>query len=92
MALISSNKQDLLMRLQAYMANHVESLGRIPFNMYRAFRSSVREGEEPFRFVDGEFVERFLNCSDELQSNIAKGLGEELDKLRLIVEGLRRLR
>lgn len=74
------------------MADYVESLGRIPFNMYRAFRSSVREGEEPFRFVDGEFIERFLSCSDELQAKITKGLGVELDDVRAMVEGLRRLR
>ncbi|KAI9778235.1 MAG: DNA damage-binding protein 1 [Peltula sp. TS41687] len=91
-ALISPKRQDLLMRLQMCMADHVQSLGRIPFSLYRAFRSFVREGEEPYRFVDGELIEKFLNCSDDLQSNIAEELGEELDTLRVMVEGLRRLR
>jgi DNA damage-binding protein 1 len=91
-ALISPKSQDLLMKLQACMGDHVESLGRIPLNMYRAFRSSVREAEEPFRFIDGEFIEKFLGCSDELQSTITKGLGVGVDEVRAMVEGLRRLR
>ena len=91
-ALISPKSQDLLMRLQTRMAEQVESLGQVPFNKYRAFKNSIREAEEPFRFVDGELIERFLNCSESLQEQITTGLGIEVEDIRSMVEGLKRLR
>ena len=58
----------------------------------------VREAEEPYRFVDGELVERFLDCSDSVQEEMCKGLGAgtegkevDVEEIRAIVEGLRRL-
>ena len=63
---------------------------------YRAFKSEVREQEEPFRFVDGELIERFLECRGEVQEQIVNelGLGKDLDveKVTGMVEALRRLR
>jgi len=97
--LISQDKQDFLMRLQSSVAEHVSapgeesisSPGSIPFNTYRAFRNAVREGEEPFRFVDGELVEKFLDCKPDVQAKIVEGLGAQLEDVKTIVEGLRRL-
>ncbi|TKA64635.1 hypothetical protein B0A49_06908 [Cryomyces minteri] len=90
-ALIAPGKQDLLMRLQASMAELVKSPGDVPFNKYRAFKNQVREAEEPMRFVDGEFVERFLDCSAEVQEKVVEGLGMDVEDVRGMVEGLRRL-
>ena len=79
------------------MASLVESPGKVPFNSYRAFKNTVREAEEPFRFVDGELVERFLDCSEEMQIEMCKGLkmgqGKEAstEDVRALVEGLKRL-
>ena len=83
--------QDLLMRLQSNIAQYVHSPGNIPFNKYRAFKNEVREAEEPFRFVDGELIEKFLECSADIQKEIVVGLGVEVDNIKGIVEGLRRL-
>ncbi|KAI9799838.1 MAG: hypothetical protein M1825_004399 [Sarcosagium campestre] len=91
-ALIAPGKQDVLMRLQASLANHVQSPGQIPFNGYRAFSNGVREDDEPFRFVDGELIERFLECSDSLQEDIVEGLSMDVEAVRSMVESLRRLR
>jgi DNA damage-binding protein 1 len=63
----------------------------MPFNKYRAFRNAVRESDEPYRFVDGELVERFLDCTPEMQDKIVRGLGVEVEEIRSMVEGLRRL-
>ncbi|KAI9724000.1 MAG: hypothetical protein M1812_000718 [Candelaria pacifica] len=90
-ALIAPEKQDLLMRLQANIAKIVESLGKIPFNKYRAFKSGVREAEEPFRFVDGEVIEQFVDCSADVQERIVEGLGVDVEDVRSMVDGLRRL-
>ena len=85
------------MRLQSNMAALVRSPGDVPFNSYRAFKNSVREAEEPFRFVDGELIEQFLNCNGDLQVEMCKGLrvgkgGEaDLEEIKTLVEGLRRL-
>lgn len=94
-ALIADSKQDLLMRLQGAIAARVQSLGHVPFNTYRAFKNTVREAEEPFRFVDGDLIEKFLNCSASVQEAICKDLGlteaADVEEMRAMVEGLRRI-
>ena len=95
--LIAPSHRDLLMRLQAALAPMVGSLGDVPFNAYRAFKNQVREAEEPYRFVDGELIEGFLNLKEELQESVVGGLGEAgvgaggLEGVRGLVESLRRL-
>ena len=95
--LIAPAHRDLLMRLQAALAPMVGSLGDVPFNTYRAFKNQVREAEEPYRFVDGELMEEFLNLKEELQESVVGGLGEVgvraggLEGVRELVESLRRL-
>ena len=90
-ALIRQEKQDLLMRLQSNMADHVHSPGNMPFNKYRAFKNSIREAEEPYRFVDGELLEKFLDCSPDLQEEMVGGLGVDVEEIRGTIEALRRL-
>ncbi|KAL9012768.1 MAG: hypothetical protein Q9173_002493 [Seirophora scorigena] len=94
-ALITPAKQDLLMRLQQAVAARVQSPGNVPFNVYRAFKNSVREAEEPFRFVDGELIEKFLDCPATLQESICTELGlkeqADVEEMRTMVEGLRRI-
>lgn len=82
------------MRLQTALAEHIKSPGNVPFATYRAYRSAVREAEEPWRFVDGELVERFLDLGEEVQAGIVEDLPGEmgLEEVRGLVEGLRRLR
>jgi DNA damage-binding protein 1 len=90
-ATISSSAQDVLMRLQSQMAELVQSPGHLPFDKYRAFKNVDREGDEPFRFVDGELVERFLDVSESLQEEICNGLGPSVEDIRNMVEELKRL-
>ena len=95
--LIAPTHRDLLMRLQAALAPMVGSLGNVPFNTYRAFKNQVREAEEPYRFVDGELIEGFLDLKEELQESVVGGLGEVgvgaggPEGVRELVESLRRL-
>lgn len=91
-ALIAPAKQDLLMRLQGNMAGMAGSVGGVPFAQWRGARSAVRESEEPFRFVDGELIEHFLDCGAEVQEAMVEGLGAGVEEVRAMVEGLRRLR
>ena len=79
------------MRLQSRMAELVVSLGNMPFNKYRAYKAEARETEEPFRFVDGELIERFLDVNECLQEDICKGLGPSVEDIRNLVEELKRL-
>lgn len=90
-ALIRPDKQDFLMRLQDNIAAFVQSPGGVLFTKYRAFRNSVRETDGPYRFVDGDLVERFLECSLEMQEKMVVGLGSNVEETRLMVEALRRL-
>ncbi|CAD0027961.1 unnamed protein product [Aureobasidium pullulans] len=73
------------------MAEKVQSPGNVPFNRYRAYKTSVRESDEPNRFVDGELIERFLDCDEKLQESIVEGLSVDVEEVRSIVEALRRL-
>jgi DNA damage-binding protein 1 len=61
------------------------------FAKYRAFKNQVREEEEPMRFVDGELIERFLDIDEGVQKKAIEGLGVDLEDVRSLVEGLRRL-
>lgn len=88
------------MRLQASIASLVISVGDIPFNRFRAFRSTMRQAEEPFRFVDGELIERFLKCEPGLQKEIvdsvnaattSAGSQMTVSNVKDIVERLRRM-
>jgi DNA damage-binding protein 1 len=79
------------MRLQSRMADVVQSPGNLPFNKYRGYKNEKRETEEPFRFVDGELIERFLDVSETLQKEICKGLGPGVEEVRNLVEELKRL-
>lgn len=79
------------MTLQSNLAELVDALGDVPFAKYRAFKNQVRESEEPFRFVDGEFIERFLDADDAVQKKAVEGLGVGVEEVKGLVEGLRRL-
>lgn len=81
------------MRLQSRLASSdlVTTLGNLPFSSYRAFRNSKREADEPYRFVDGELIERFLDLSEVDQEVVCEGLGPEVEDVRSLVEGLKRL-
>lgn len=91
-AIINPDHQDFLMRLQATIAAYIDSLGNLPFNAFRGFRSRVREADEPFRFVDGELVERFLSCEPRVQEEIVSLVGGvNVEGVKGMIEALRRL-
>lgn len=74
------------------MAESVESVGQLPFNKFRGFRSMAREADEPFRFVDGELIERFLGCEGGVQERIVQSVGVgDVEQVKGMIEGLRRL-
>ncbi|KFY68099.1 hypothetical protein V497_00039 [Pseudogymnoascus sp. VKM F-4516 (FW-969)] len=87
---VAPTSQDLLLRLQQRLAENVETPGNIPFATYRSFRNAERETEEPYRFVDGELIERFLDLDEERQEVVCKGLAK-VEEVRDLVEGLRRM-
>ncbi|KAF1982225.1 hypothetical protein K402DRAFT_407875 [Aulographum hederae CBS 113979] len=90
---IAESHLNLLMQLQANMADCLQSIGNVPFNQYRAFKSHVREADEPFRFVDGDLIERFLNLEEDVQERCVVGLGEGvgIEEVKVVVEKLKRL-
>lgn len=90
-ALIAQSRLDFLITLQSNLSNIVAAPGDIDFSKYRAFKNQVREEEEPWRFVDGELIEQFLNLGEEQQKKAVEGLGVDIEEVRGIVEGLRRM-
>lgn len=85
------------MKLQSNIAHRIRGMGEADWQTYRAFRSDVRQAEEPYRFVDGELIEKFLEMSEAEQTLAVEGdtsmdrLGMEAEDVRALVEGLRRL-
>jgi len=73
------------------MATLLTTLGDIDFATYRSFKSTTRETAEPFRFVDGELIERFLDVEEDVQVEICKGLGPGVEDVRNLVEELKRI-
>ncbi|KAH7355163.1 binding protein [Rhexocercosporidium sp. MPI-PUGE-AT-0058] len=82
--------QDILMRLQEQMAKHIPTIGDLDFKLYRSFKNAERETSEPFRFVDGELIERFLDLEIELQESICQGLGPSVEDVRNMIEELKK--
>ncbi|KAL2869229.1 DDB1/RSE1 family protein [Aspergillus lucknowensis] len=90
-ASINPDHQDFLMRLQATMAARVDSLGGISFNEFRGLRTMTRQANEPYRFVDGELIERFLACEPNVQKEIIDMVGKSVEEVKVMIEALRRL-
>ncbi|KAH7150507.1 mono-functional DNA-alkylating methyl methanesulfonate N-term-domain-containing protein [Dactylonectria estremocensis] len=88
---ISQQYQDLLMNFQTRLEKYVNAPGNIAFDVFRAFRNETRESEGPFRFIDGEMVERFLDMDEGKQELVCEGLGPSVEDMRNMVEELRRL-
>lgn len=94
---------DAMIRLQNALANRVLSPGYMPWAKYRAWKTEVRESDEPFRFVDGEMVEQgLLKLPDNVLEEALKetglgadpaegGIGLSLERIRGWGEELRRL-
>lgn len=94
------------MQLQNALTALVTSPGDVPFYTFRAFKNQVREDLEPYRSVDGELIEKFLDLDEDVQDNIVTwltgeqhvevgtGTGKNIDAagLRTLVEGLKRFR
>ena len=79
------------MTLQSQMATHLRSPGDLEFNKFRAFRDANRVECEPNRFVDGEFIQKFLDLDERLQDEVVRGLEGGVEGVRAVVEQLRRL-
>ncbi|KAI5795530.1 mono-functional DNA-alkylating methyl methanesulfonate N-term-domain-containing protein [Geopyxis carbonaria] len=96
---IQKSQAALLIQLQANLTKTIKSVGDLSFNRFRAFATINKEQDEPNRFVDGDFIEQFLELPEDVAEDVVNGVGDDLDSLgatvsevRFIVEGLKRLR
>ncbi|QPG94679.1 hypothetical protein C2857_006712 [Epichloe festucae Fl1] len=88
---IAHQYQDLLLTLQNRLQGYIQAPGNISFENWRAFRNQSRDTESPFRFVDGEMIERFLDLDEGKQELICEGLGPSVEDMRNMIEELRRM-
>ncbi|KAK6531529.1 hypothetical protein TWF281_008324 [Arthrobotrys megalospora] len=99
LGLIHPDYFDILMKCQSNMAKVVKGIGDLDFNKYRAFNTKGRQPDEPFRFVDGELIEKFLDLDEEAMNMVIDGAGEDdnsriectIGEMKNIVEALKRL-
>ncbi|KAM0325958.1 hypothetical protein ACHAQA_007263 [Verticillium albo-atrum] len=99
LANISPEYQSILLPFQERLAGVVRYLGQAApedsegpsFSRWRGFRNAKRAAEAPFRFVDGELIERFLDLDEIRQEAVVEGLGPSVEAMRNMVEELRRM-
>ncbi|PWW77688.1 hypothetical protein C7212DRAFT_277045 [Tuber magnatum] len=97
---IQASEIDLLINLQTNLANAVKGLGGLNFLTCRAMSTSLANSNtEPIRFVDGNFIEAFLDLPEDVATAVVKGNGKAIDDLGVsvqdvvdILETLKRLR
>jgi DNA damage-binding protein 1 len=51
----------------------------------------VQKADAPYRFVDGEMIERFLDLDESRQEEVCNGLGPSVETMRNLVEELKRM-
>jgi DNA damage-binding protein 1 len=68
----------------------IASLGYLGFESYRSYKTPVRQEDAPYRFVDGECIEDFLNLGNDMQEELVKGLGD-VEDVTALVEVLKRI-
>lgn len=81
------------------MANAIDGVGGLDFLAYRGFSTFIiGPGTEPVRFVDGDFIELFLEQPEDVAEAIVQGngravdeLGVSVEELKAMIEALRRL-
>lgn len=90
---IGRNYLDLLISFQARLQEvaRPECLGELDFKRWRAFHNQQRTADAPFRFVDGELIERFLDLDEVKQEMVCHGMGPSVEDMRNLVEELRRV-
>lgn len=94
---INTSLTDAMIRLQTALSTRILSPGYMPWAKFRAWKTDVRESDEPFRFVDGEMVEAgLLGLADGVLEDVLResGLDENgltVARLRSWGEELRRL-
>ncbi|RVD84441.1 uncharacterized protein DFL_006190 [Arthrobotrys flagrans] len=99
LGLIHPDYFDILMKCQVNMAKVVKGIGDLDFNKYRAYNTKGIQPDEPFRFVDGELVEKFLDLDEEAMKMVIDGASDDensriectVGEMKNIVEALKRL-
>lgn len=79
------------MTFQSKLEQYINVPGNIAFKDWRSFRNEARESDGPYRFIDGEMVERFLDMDEGKQELVCEGLGPSVEDMRNVVEELRRM-
>ncbi|KAF8461342.1 mono-functional DNA-alkylating methyl methanesulfonate N-term-domain-containing protein [Kalaharituber pfeilii] len=93
--LTSQEHTDMLLELQSMLARHVKSPGDLGWGRFRAYASTERWGDEAWRVVDGEFVERVVDAGTAGERAGSEGGGGErrwgAEEVRAVVEGVGRV-
>jgi len=97
LAKISEAKTQLLLQLQSNLAQVALGVGGLSFDRWRGFVTPARLTEAPFRIVDGDFIQRFLELDDDAARTVVAGgggggaieLDATVDEVRSLVESLK---
>lgn len=97
LAKIAEDKTQLLLQLQANLAQVVRGVGGLAFDEWRGFVSPARVMDGPFRIADGDFVMRFLELDDDAAKGVVEGTGgggamplnKSVEEVRSLVESLK---
>ena len=97
--MLREDVQDVLMQVQDKLAGLLNSPGGLSFNKFRSFRGfrdhipgSTEAMECPQRFVDGEMIENFLSCDEDIQRQAAEDTGFTVSQITNMAEELSNLK
>lgn len=89
---ISPDYVNLLIQLQTNMSDIRPSVGGLKHAEFRAYKGNNTRNTMPYRFVDGDLIEEFLEFSTEQQAKACVGLDRTVEEVEKVVETLSRLR
>ena len=70
---LSSAMYQLLLEIQYRMSKVIKSVGKIEHNFWRSF-ATERKTESPEGFIDGDWIESFLDLSPDKMKEVVSGL------------------
>jgi len=78
-----------LQRMQFKMQSTLSGVGKLKHDVFRTFSNERRVGENK-GFIDGDFIESYLDLPQETMTLIADGIGVSAKDLTKIVEAIQR--
>ncbi|KAG4304033.1 hypothetical protein PORY_002556, partial [Pneumocystis oryctolagi] len=86
LSIIKNEYSDFLVNLQSNMGKVIDGIGYLNHSNWRAFCNRRRKTNEPKCFIDGDFVEIFVDLDSNVKQNIIDGVNGGIPLLLTVKE------